>query len=627
MSALIALAFLASCGLLVSFDDFDTGGASSSGGGTDARFVVGGVVDGLGSDPKATVSLSLNAGPALPAHDGHFAFPEKLADGAGFGVTVIDSPGFSCSLTPTAKGAIAGHDVDDVAVHCISAEVLLSSLTISTGPLTPAFVPSTTTYSAGPTHVPVVPGATVSAVLAATSSRPDALITLPGATPAKGTATTSVTVGLGPNPFAIGVTAPDGQAKGTYSLAVTGEGSSAYLKSPTPNTLDVFGAALALDGDTLAVGALGENANAGAVYVLKRTNGGWTQQARLVAPAAPVAAQFGSAVALAGDTLVVGARSESTFGGGAGAAYVFTRTGATWSLPVTLKAVAPKGDAAFGWAVAISGDTIAVAAPGESFTASNGVTYPSTGAIHLFTRDGASWTQPTVVRAMNATATQRLGDALALDGDLMAVGEPSRDSGAGRAYVFRRPPGGSWSEGRLGQIGVLGLNTAFGHAVAVAGDTIVVGAPGESSGGITDSGAIYVFTYSSSDQTWTQSAFLKAPTPRVGARLGSSVALLGDVIASGAEEESSDAKGVNGDELNTKSAESGAAFLFQRTGPKSWAKRVYLKASNTRGAMAFGRAVALGKDTVAVGAPAEASGAAKDPTDTSQLAAGAVYAF
>ncbi len=615
LSTLIALACLASCGLLVSFDDFDTGGAGGGGGG--AQFVVGGLVDGLGSDPNATVSLSLNAGPVLVAHDGHFAFPEKLGDGARFGVTIAESPGFSCSLTAGGTGQIAGHDVDDVAVHCTSAEVLLSSLTLSTGPLSPTFVPTTTSYSAGPVHVPVVPGATTSAILNAKSSKPAALITLPGAPPVKGEATAMVKLGLGLNPFAIDVTAPDGRAKGTYALAVTGEGSSVYLKAPAPKTFDIFGGALALDGDTLAIGALGESSNLGAVYVLTRTGGAWKPQAHLVAPDAPAGALFGCAVALAGDTLVVGARGESTFGGGAGAAYVFTRTGVAWALQAKLTAAIALIDATFGHAVAISGNTVAVAAPGEAVT-----TNPIAGAIHVFTRTGTIWSLPTLLRAMNPLDSQRLGESLALDGDMMAVGEPSKGSSSGRAHVFTRSSVGTWTQGTLTPLVASVSADAYGYAVAIAGDTIVVGASGESSG----AGAIHVFTHSVAKQTWTQTALLKAPNPQANARLGTSIALFGDVMAAGALQEPSDARGVDGDEANARAKDAGAAFLFDRSGT-TWTKRVYLKPSNTTVNLAFGGAIALGRDTVVVGAVREASGKPADPNDASQPAAGAVYAF
>ncbi|CAN5921597.1 hypothetical protein BH11MYX4_BH11MYX4_34880 [soil metagenome] len=145
---LLVVAGLASCGLFVSFDEFDT--STTTGG---ARFAVGGFVDGLGSSPNARVSLTLNNGTPFPVGDGRFDFPERLADGAKFIVAIDSSPGFTCALT-TPTTTVSGRDVDDVVVHCVSADLTLTRLSVSAGALSPPFAPAVARYSAGPVRVP-----------------------------------------------------------------------------------------------------------------------------------------------------------------------------------------------------------------------------------------------------------------------------------------------------------------------------------------------------------------------------------------------------------------------------------------------------------------------------------------
>src|SRR5262249_11891529 len=148
----------------------------------------------------------------------------------------------------------------------------------------------------------------------------------------------------------------------------------------------------------------------------------------------------------------------------------------------------------------------------------------------------------------------------------------------------------------------------FGTAVAISGDTVVVGAPREASNatGVNgdqddtsapDSGGAYVFVRNGS--TWAQQAYLKASNTEAADKFGGAVAISGDTIVVGAIAESSDATGVNGDQSNNDAQFSGAAYVFFRNGT-TWSQQAYLKASNTQTSDQFANSVAVSGDTIVV---------------------------
>ena len=178
----------------------------------------------------------------------------------------------------------------------------------------------------------------------------------------------------------------------------------------------------------------------------------------------------------------------------------------------------------------------------------------------------------------------------------------------------------------------------FACSVAVSGDTVVVGAWGESSsatgvdGDQSDNsasyaGAAYVFVRSGT--IWTQQAYLKASNTGTNDQFGWSVAVSGDTVVVGAIGESSIATGVNGDQISNSASAAGAAYVFVRNGT-NWSQQAYLKASNTGGNDMFGGAVAVSGDTVVAGAVAEASnarGVNGNQSNNSLSYAGAAYIF
>jgi hypothetical protein len=236
-------------------------------------------------------------------------------------------------------------------------------------------------------------------------------------------------------------------------------------------------------------------------------------------------------------------------------------------------------------------------------------------------------------------AWQEDSAATGIDGD---QSDNSLDP-AGAVYVFTRDEAGVWSQ----QAYIKASNTdrdSFGKSVALSGDTLAVGAVGESSGatGVNGdqadnsrggAGAVYVFTRNESSE-WSQQAYIKASNTDSDPRywndeFGYSVALDGDALAVSAIGEDSQATGINGDQTGNNSDESGAVYLFTRDASGTWSQQAYVKASNTGFSRSFGRSVELNGDTLAVGAwdRSGATGINGDQTDTSAFGAGAVYVF
>jgi hypothetical protein len=446
-----------------------------------------------------------------------------------------------------------------------------------------------------------------------------------------------------------------------------------YAKASSVGLGDQFGFSLALSGDTLVVGAPCEDndgQNSGAAYVFRRTGTVWTPQAYLKAPNADPGDQFGYAVAVSGETIAVGAVAERSAATGvngnalddsapdAGAVYVFARTGTVWTQQAYLKASNTDAGDNFGFSVALSGDELAVGAPPEASNAT-GVggnqidnSAPHAGAVYVFNRTGTVWTQQAYLKASNTDAHDLFGHSVALSADTLAVGARDEDSSAtgvngdqadnsashaGAVYVFKRT-GAVWAQEAYVKASNTEGNDLFGHTVALSGDTLAVAAPYEAgaaagvNGNQADNtawaaGAAYVFARAGT--VWTQQAYIKASSPDYDDRFGLGLALSGNVLAVGAPLEDSPATGVDGNQANAwYSGASGAVYMFERTGT-SWGQAAYVKASNTDGGDKFGSSVAL-DGGLAVGAPLESSaatGVGGNQADNSATETGAAYIY
>jgi outer membrane biosynthesis protein TonB len=359
-----------------------------------------------------------------------------------------------------------------------------------------------------------------------------------------------------------------------------------------------LGAALAVDGDTAVAGAPradGLVASSGAVYLLQRGNAGWSLQDKLTASDGEANDQFGAAVALSGDLMVVGAPGDDDKGFTAGAAYLLRFDGANW---VEEQKLTPSraGDATFGFAVAAQGDLVVVGAPRQGSGTLN------VGSVYIFERVNGIWVEvERLTSGLGGGAVQSdlFGWSVAVSGNQIAIGAYLADA----VYLYVKE-----STGWVKQPALRGDDTAtndrFGHSVALEGATLVVGAPHRSDPA-NRSGAAYLFQFTAG--AWQQVTKLLAGDGRAGAHFGWSVALASPFVAVGAR----DSRGLNDRE------ESGAVYLYQQTG-NGWASTKQLNASDSRPFDHYGEVVALSDAFVGVGAPDHHAG---------QTAAGALYFY
>jgi hypothetical protein len=361
----------------------------------------------------------------------------------------------------------------------------------------------------------------------------------------------------------IGASALVAVAVGVASAVGVTATPQATLTASDAQANDSFGESVALDGDTLTVGAHLRNQNQGAVYVFTRAGTAWTQRQTLTASDAANGDQFGWSVSVAGDTALAGARRKSQ---SRGAAYVFTRSGTTWSEQQKLTADDAEIGDFLGQSVAVSGDTAFAGAPNKDTT---------TGGVYVFTRAYDAWTQQQKLTASDAKEDAAFGNSVAVSGDTAVVGA----FGANAVYVFTRT-GATWTEQQKLTAADVVVGDFFGDAVAVSGDTALVGAFEQSS----RRGAVYVFTRTGT--TWTQQAKLLADDAAEGDDFGASVSLSGDTAAVGSLLAS------NG---------LGAAYVFTRTGT-TWTQQTRLAPDDSGPVDEFGDAVAVSGNTLTAGA-------------------------
>ena len=456
----------------------------------------------------------------------------------------------------------------------------------------------------------------------------------------------------------------------------------------TTNTI-IYGNDLSATNDS--------GANNGAVYVFRRTGTSWVQEAYLKAPNNSLRDAFGSVVAVEGDTIAVGAPNEDSTtnsiihgsdlsatndsGDNNGAVYVYRYDGTNWALEAYLKAPNNSDGDNFGWSLNISNDTIAVSAYQEASSTNNiihGSDLSSTndlgnanGAVYVFRRNGSIWHHEAYLKAPKASDDDGFGSSVAISGDTIVAGSlyegsttssiihgndltDTNDLGTytGAAYVFRRN-GSTWAHEAYLKAPNTSNNDYFSISVDISGETIVVGASGENSTTNTiihgsdlsatndtgsGNGAAYVYTRSGT--IWTHVAYLKAPNNSASSSsgsFGSSVAIEGNTIVVGAEIEDSTTNAILIGEVlyatNTAGNANGAAYVFKRSNSR-WSHYAYLKAPNNSNQDRFGAVLDISEDTIIASAYFEDSdttdiinGWDLSSTNGARPDSGAVYVF
>jgi hypothetical protein len=478
--------------------------------------------------------------------------------------------------------------------------------------------------------------------------------------------------------------------------------SIGYFKASNTDANDNFGYSVSLstDGNTMAVGAIGEDSNAtgingdqtdnsftglnsytGAVYVFTRSGTSWSQQAYIKASNTDNGDSFGISVSLSsdGNTLAIGATGEGSNVTGvdgdqtnnsaaaSGATYVFTRSGTSWSQQAYIKASNTGASDEFGRSVSLGedGNTLAIGATSEDSNATgiNGDQTNNTaaiaGAAYVYIRSGTSWSQQAYIKASNTDAGDHFGliVSLSTDGNTLAVSAQSEASNAsgingdqtdnsvadsGAAYVFVRS-GVNWSQQAYIKASNAEANEYFSYSMNLSadGNTLAVGTPYEDSNAVgingdqtnnsaVTAGAAYVF--SRTGTSWSQQAYIKASNAEANDWFGVMLSLSanGNTLAVGGSNDDSNATGINGDQANNTVTGSGAVYVFERSGT-SWSQQTYLKASTTGIYDSFAWPTLSGdSNTLAVGAFLEdssATGINGDQSINESYGAGAVYVY
>ncbi len=455
-------------------------------------------------------------------------------------------------------------------------------------------------------------------------------------------------------------------------------------------TLSTDGNTLAIGSYTENSGSIGINGDeadntvtrAGAVYIFIRSDDAWRQQAYIKSSNSDGGDRFGRAIALSsdGNTLAIGAVGESSSATGingdeadntmelSGAVYIFIRRGGIWRQQAYIKSGDSGSKDFFGCAVALSaeGDTLAVGALGEDSSATGidgdeaNNDMESAGAVYVFGLIDGTWRQQAYIKSSNTDLFDLFGISIALssDGNTLAVGATGEDSSfggingdetdnamesSGAVYIFINH-NRSWQQQAYIKAGAPDLNDGFGQAIDLSGNgnSLVVGAIREDSSAVgvngdeadaqaKDAGAVYLFTRNNA--SWQPQAFIKANNTDSEDLFGGAVALSadGNVLAVGAVNEDSEAFGINGDDTSNSKSDSGAVYIFTR-GSGAWQYKTFIKSSNSNSGDNFGYAVDLSADgnLLSVGATGEDSaeiGINGDQTNNSHESSGAVYMY
>ena len=335
-------------------------------------------------------------------------------------------------------------------------------------------------------------------------------------------------ISLSGDSLAVGAPSVDdqGSASGAAYIFTRNNGvwrQQAKLTALDDAANDHFGRSVSLLGDGLAVGAYGDDDNgnsSGSAYLFTRSNGVWSQQAKVMATDGAADDYFGYSVSLFGDGLAVGASGDEDE---SGSAYLFTRSNGVWSQQAKLTAIDGAASGRFGTSVSLWGESLAVGAYYEDNGAGSGSTY-------VFTRSNGVWSQQAKLTATDSAASDYFGRSVSLSDNSLAIGAYGDDdngSASGSAYLFIRS-NGVWSQQGKVTAADGAEGDQFGYSVSLSGDSLGVGAYGDDDNG-ESSGSAYLFTRNNG--VWSQQAKLTADDGAAIDQFGISISLSGDSLA------------------------------------------------------------------------------------------------
>ncbi|MES9924606.1 MAG: hypothetical protein ABW152_10960 [Candidatus Thiodiazotropha endolucinida] len=649
-----------------------------------SHYALGGSVAGLSG---SGLILQSNGGDDLAiVEDGSFVFAATLADGSAYEVTIASQPESQTCRVANGSGAVAGSDIVNVSILCLSDEFQ---------PLVSVDSPKVVTLSwsdQGADHYKLL-------------KNPDGIsgYTQVGSDITDNHVNDEIAVHLTDwvnVSYIVQSCSAEGVCVNSPPISPVSVMLDAigYFKASNTGRWDFFGTSVALssDGNTMAIGETGDDSPAtgvdgdqqggsgdssGAVFLFVHEGASWRQQAYIKSSNSERDDGFGGTLALSsnGNVLAVGASGEDSAATGvngdqadnsaenSGAVYLFERSTGSWAQQAYIKASNTGAGDAFGQlALSADGNTLAVGAYLED-SAARGIHVSQAnnsggdaGAVYLFVRTDQGWNQQAYMKASNADASDGFGSNLSLSADgntlaVSAIGEDSLATGingdqtdnsgdtTGAVYLFSRNDGW-WEQQAYIKASNTESDDYFGSDLALSsdGNRLAIGALGEASsatgidGDQTDnsaprSGAVYMFDRDGSD--WRQQAYLKPSNTDERDGFGGNVALSadGNILAATARFERSDAVGIGGDQGNMLTYYKGAAYLFTSEAG-NWQQKNYIKAPVADNYQFFGDSLAISGDglTLAVGVPNEdssATGINGDRTDESVFKAGAVYLY
>jgi hypothetical protein len=342
---------------------------------------------------------------------------------------------------------------------------------------------------------------------------------------------------------------------------------------------DHFGNSVSISGDYAIAGApyddIATKTDQGSAYIFAKVNGNWVEQAKLIAPDGLANDHFGNSVSISGDYAIVGAPNGTGDWFLQGAAYIFVRSGTSWSLQAKLNASDGIIGDYFGTSVCINGDYVVVGTPSDDGQ------FAGEGSAYVFVRNGVNWSQQSKLVATLPGPDINLGYSVGISGEYVIAGAlyySASTSNQGAAYVFKRS-GTAWAQQAVLTHSDYDSDDNFGYSVSISGDYAVVGALYVDDASLNNNGSVYIFLRSGT--SWSQQAKIIAPDPETDTFFGHSVSISGDHIIAGAVY---DNVGIN--------AIQGSAYVFKRTGT-AWNPVRKVDDGNGQAQGRFGWAVAM----------------------------------
>jgi len=307
----------------------------------------------------------------------------------------------------------------------------------------------------------------------------------------------------------------------------------------------------------------------------------WVEEAKLTASDGAAFDYFGygQSVSVSGSAAIVGAWGDDDHGGESGSAYIFELTGSGWAQVAKLTASDARTNDSFGMSVVLNGSTAVVGADGNDDDGSG------SGSAYVFGRSGSGWTEVAKLTSSDAASEDRFGTSVDIDGNTIIVGAIGDTSSRGSAYIFE-DTGSGWTQAAKLTPSDAPTHAVFGISVALSGRRAIVGAWRDDDLGFR-SGSAFIFEDTGSG--WAEVAKLTASDGVMADYFGWAVSLSGNTAIVGA---------YGDDDLGSHS---GSAYIFEDTG-SGWSEVAKLTASDGAEYDYFGHSVAVSGGTAMVGA-------------------------